>query len=60
MTYARDRITVKEKHGAYLVSDIIEGYYTDLFYIGWDREEAIKDFLSQNHEAYMREKAFEN
>ena len=59
MTYARDRITVKEKHGAYLVSDIIEGYYTDLFYIGWDREEAIKDFLLQNHEAYMREKAFE-
>lgn len=60
MTYARDRITVKEKHGAILVSDIIEGYYTDLFYIGWTREEAIKDFLLQNHEAYMREKAFEN
>ena len=60
MTYARDRITVKEKHGAYLVSDIIEGYYTKKFYIGYTREEAIKDFLSQNHEAYMREKAFEN
>ena len=60
MTYARDRITVREKHGAYLVSDIIEGYYTDKFYIGYTREEAIKDFLSQNHEAYMREKAFEN
>jgi hypothetical protein len=60
MTYPRDRITVKEKYGAYLVSDIIEGYYTDKFYIGYTREEAIKDFLSQNHEAYMREKAFEN
>ena len=41
MTYARDRITVKEKYGAYLVSDIIEGYYTDKFYIGYTREEAI-------------------